>query len=284
MYPNFAALLHACCVFFIVSGLKSKPLGTQTLVDLVMTNTLILQCINTLGHVLILNWSLSMSSPKNDITCATFTIIISYVTLCHMLFLLLNVLTKYVCVFYSTYQEMVQDSTVIKTMWIFVIVASTTFVPLEFIFAHNVQSLNTYNELKVSEILNRNILTLNQFDFSKQLNWNAKQEDGYFLRYIFVLIVISYIYLELKIKIKQRLNFDPFFDFYNCLGYFLFFIVYGVFVLYNEPIIKSLPTRAFLQITFADIVLMRLILKSHTFRDHILSMIRFNPRMFDLIS
>ena len=159
MYPNFAALLHACCVFFIVSGLKSKPLGTQTLVDLVMTNTLILQCINTLGHVLILNWSLSMSSPKNDITCATFTIIISYVTLCHMLFLLLNVLTKYVCVFYSTYQEMVQDSKVIKTMWIFVIVASTTFVPLEFIFAHDIQSMNTYKELKVSQIMNRKFLT-----------------------------------------------------------------------------------------------------------------------------
>ena len=156
MYPNFAALIHACCVFFIVSGLKSKPLGTQTLVDLVMTNTLILQCINTLGHVMILNWSLSMSSPRNDITCATFTIVISYLTLCHMLFLLLNVLTKFVCVFYSTYQEMVQDSKVIKTMWIFVIVASTTFVPLEFIFAHDIQSMNTYKELKVSGILNRN--------------------------------------------------------------------------------------------------------------------------------
>ena len=293
MYTNFASLIHACCVFFIVSGLKSKPLGTQTLVDLVMTNTLILQCINTIGHVLILNWALSMSSPRNDIICATFTIVISHLTLCHTLFLLLNVLTKYVCVFYSTYQEMVQDSQVIKTMWIFVIVASTTFVPLEFIFAHEIQSMNTYKELKVSEMLNRIFLTaftkkINYwyltFDFSKQLNWSAKQEDGYFLRYIFLLTVISYICLELKIKITQRLNFDPFFDFYNCLGYFLFFIVYGVFVLYNEPIIESLPTRAFLQITFADIVLMRLILKSHTFRDHILSMIRFNPRMFELIS
>ena len=104
------------------------------------------------------------------------------------------------------------------------------------------------------------------------------------MNYINGLTLISYIYLGVKIKIQHRLNFDPFFDFYNCLGYFLFFIVYGVFVLYNEPIIESLPTRAFLQITFADIVLMRLILKSHTFRDHILSMIRFNPRIFDLIS
>ena len=76
-----------------------------------------------------------------------------------MLFLLLNVLTKYVCVFYSTYQEMVQDSKVIKTMWIFVIVASTTFVPLEFIFAHDIQSMNTYKELKVSQIMNRKFLT-----------------------------------------------------------------------------------------------------------------------------
>ena len=120
-------------------------------------------------------------------------------------------------------------------------------------------------------------------DFSKQLDWYAKQEDGYFLKYIIGLTVISYICLEVKIKIQHRLNFDPFFDFYNCLGYFLYFVVYGVFVLYNEPIIESAPTRIFLQVTFVDIFLIRLIWKSHTFRDRLLYIIRFNPRMFDLI-
>ena len=97
------------------------------------------------------------------------------------------------------------------------------------------------------------------------------------------LTMISYICLGVKIKIQHRLNFDPFFDFYNCLGYFLYFVIYGVFVLYSEPIIESAPTRIFLQVTLVNIVLIRLIWKSHTFRDRLLYIIRCNPRMFDLI-
>ena len=150
MYPNIAVLFHVCCTFFIVSGLKSKPLGAQTLVDLVMTNTLVVQCIHIFGHILILNWSFSVSSPRNDIICTMFTIVIIYSALFHALFLLLNVLTKYVCVFYSPYQEMLQDSKVIKTMWSVVIIVSTTFVIFEFIFIHDFQSMNTYKALKVS--------------------------------------------------------------------------------------------------------------------------------------
>ena len=150
MYPNIAVLFHVCCTFFIVSGLKSKPLGAQTLVDLVMTNTLVVQCIHIFGHILILNWSFSVSSPRNDIICTTFTIVIIYSALFHALFLLFNVLTKYVCVFYSPYQEMLQDSKVIKTMWSVVIIVSTTFVTFEFIFIHDFQSMNTYKALKVS--------------------------------------------------------------------------------------------------------------------------------------
>ena len=150
VYPNFAALIHAGCAIFIISGLKSKPLGTQTLLVLVITNTLVVQCIHIFGHVLILNWSFSVSSPRNDIICTICTITILYSALFHALFLLLNVLTKYVCVFYSTYQEMLQDSKVIKTMWSFVIIVSTIYVILEFIFIHDFKSMNTYKALKVS--------------------------------------------------------------------------------------------------------------------------------------
>ena len=38
---------------------------------------------------------------------------------------------------------MLQDSKVIQTMWIFTIIASTLFVTLEFIFVHDIQSMNT---------------------------------------------------------------------------------------------------------------------------------------------
>ena len=103
-------------------------------------------------------------------------------------------------------------------------------------------------------------------------------EDGYFLNYINGLTLISYICLEVKIKIKHRRNFDPFFDFYNCLGYFLYFVVYGVFVVYNEPIIQSGPSRIFLQVTLVDIFLIRLIWKSHTFREHPVEIIGLNTK------
>ena len=95
---------------------------------------------------MILNWSFSVTSPRNDIICMAFTIVISYLTLFHMLFLLFNVLTKY----FSIYKEMLQDSKVIKTMWSFVIIVSTTFVIFEFIFIHDFQSMNAYKALKVS--------------------------------------------------------------------------------------------------------------------------------------
>ena len=88
---------------------------------------------------MILNWSFSVTSPRNDIICMAFTIVISYLTLFHMLFLLFNVLTKY----FSIYKEMLQDSKVIQTMWIFTIIASTLFVTLEFIFVHDIQTMNT---------------------------------------------------------------------------------------------------------------------------------------------
>ena len=119
-------------------------------------------------------------------------------------------------------------------------------------------------------------------DFSKQLDWNAKQEDGYYLNYINGLTMISYICLEVKIRLN-RLNFDPFFDFYSCLGFFLYFIIYGVFVFYNESTIESAPIRMFLHVTLVDIILIRLIWKSHTFRDRLFHIISCNPQMFELI-
>ena len=110
-----------------------------------------------------------------------------------------------------------------------------------------------------------------------------KQEDGHFLKYIIGLTMLFYILLQMKIKIHQRMNFDPFFDYCNCLGYVMYFIVYGVFVLSREPTIASLPTRMFLQITFVDIFLIRLIWKSHTFRDHFMTLFRLNPQMINVI-
>ena len=203
IYPSFAALIHACCIFFIVSVLKSKPLGAQTLVDLVMANTLVVQCVHIFGHVLVLNWSFSVSSPRDDIICTMFTIVIIYSSLFHALFLLLNVLTKYVCVFHSTYQEMLQDSKVIKTMWSFVIIVSTAFIILEFIFIHDFQSMNTYKELKVS-----------WFPFSILLNIKEEieilDECRYKLRLVYFLPHFSLWFILQTVNVLKKRKFFNF--------------------------------------------------------------------------
>ena len=107
------------------------------------------------------------------------------------------------------------------------------------------------------------------------MDWEAKQQDGYFLKYIIGLTVFLYIWFQVKIQIQQRVDGDPFFDLYNCIGYFSYFAVYGFFLLYHPPTIASTSTRMFLQITFVDIFLVRLIYKSPLFSgriEYVLSM------------
>ena len=151
LYINLVAIVHFCSTFLIISGLRKKPLGMQTLVDLVMSNTLVTQSIDIFGHVFILNWSVFASLPMNDIICIIFTICISLLALFHTFFLMLTVLTKFVCVYYSSFQELLEDGKLIRAMWTFVFIASTILVFAEFFFIHDIQSMNTYNALKVSK-------------------------------------------------------------------------------------------------------------------------------------
>ena len=112
------------------------------------------------------------------------------------------------------------------------------------------------------------------------------QEDGYFLKFIICLTVLLYILFQVKTKNQQQeRSEDHFFDFYNCIGYVAYLIIYGFFVLYNPSTVASLPTRMFLQITFVDIFLIRLIWKCHRLRDRLkMWMFRFtSPQAFDVI-
>ena len=86
--------------------------------------------------------------------------------------------------------------------------------------------------------------------------------------------MILYLWFQVKIKVHQRVNGDPFFDIYICMGYFSYFAIYGFFMLYQPPTIAFLSTRMFLQILFVDVFLIRLICKSSLFsgRAYVLSM------------
>ena len=117
-----------------------------------MSNTLIAQLLDIIGKLLIYNWTILLaSSPSHEIICIIFTILNSYLALFHTFFLLFTVLTKYGCVFYSSYQEMLpEDSKVIKSMWIFTIIASTFLILLEFTLINDFQDMNMFKALRVS--------------------------------------------------------------------------------------------------------------------------------------
>ena len=151
----------------------------QTLVDLVTTNTLIIQSIDIILHVILQNFSLMIQSPINEIIASFITVIINIVTLTHTFFLLFNVLTKYVCIFFSWCQEMVQDHKVIHLIWIFSMLASTILIFMEFTFIHDVKSMIVYNTLRQ--------------------NCNEKQEPRYFVYVVFCITILLYTFLQIKV-------------------------------------------------------------------------------------
>ena len=120
-----------------------------------MGNTLIVQFLDIIGKLLIFNWTILIaSSPTHEVVCIFFTIFNSYLALLHTFFLLLTVLTKYGSVFYSTYQDMLpEDSKMIKSMWIFVIIASTLLTFFEFSFINDFEDMNTFKALRVREMI-----------------------------------------------------------------------------------------------------------------------------------
>ena len=166
----------------------------QTLVDLVTTNTLIIQSIDIILHVILQNFSLMIQSPIDEIIASFITVIINIVTLTHTFFLLFNVLTKYVCIFFSWCQEMVQDHKVINAIWIFSMLASTILIFMEFTFIHDIKSMIVYNTLRQ--------------------NCNEKQEPRYFVNVVFCITILLYTFLQIKVvrlvefhtfaQIKQR--------------------------------------------------------------------------------
>ena len=152
----------------------------QTLVDLVITNTLIIQSIDIILHVILQNFSFMIQSPIDEIIAGFITVIINIVTLMHIFFLLFNVLTKYVCIFFSWCQEMVQDYKVIRAIWIFSLLASTILIFMEYTFIHDIKSMIVYNTLRQNCI-------------------GYKQEPRYFVNVVFGVTLIVYTFLQIKV-------------------------------------------------------------------------------------
>ena len=101
-------------------------------------------------------------------------------------FLLLNVLIKYVCIYHSSIQEMIPDSKIIKTIWMFSTILSLFLVMTEYTFIREIESSLIYNCLRHE--------------------WSGKQEARYFVNLIFFVIVFIYLYLQIRIKGCPYLN------------------------------------------------------------------------------
>ena len=180
-------------------------------------------------------------------TCATF--MLNLLSLVHTFFLFINVLIKYIGIYYSSILETVEDNRVIKMTWIFIMTSSVGCLAMEYTFIHDIQSMNIYNIL--------------------QHNLSEPQVARIFVNLIFMLTVIMYIYLQIKIKIDlQTANNDFFFDFVTSLGYISFYVVYFNAVIF-EPIIENIVIRVILQWSLVDFFLLRLIWKCHNLRDRI---------------
>ena len=59
---NFLMLVDMFCVYLITKFLRKKPLGMQTLMDLMTTNTLFVQSTDIIAHSMLYNWSVLATS------------------------------------------------------------------------------------------------------------------------------------------------------------------------------------------------------------------------------
>ena len=145
---DLVSIMHIVCVYLIRKYLRKKPLGMQTLVDLFMINTLIVQCIDVITHTILLNLAVFSTHPINKTIAIFLTFVAEIVLTVDICFLLFNVLIKYVCIYHSSIQEMIPDSKVIKTIWMFSIILSLILVITEFKFIHELQTSGIYNCLR----------------------------------------------------------------------------------------------------------------------------------------
>ena len=186
-FLDLVAIMHIVCVYLIRKYLRKKPLGMQTLVDLFMINTLIVQCIDVITCTVLLNLAVFSNHPIDKTIAIFLTFVAEIVLHVDICFLLFNVLIKYVCIYHSSIQEMIPDSKIIKTIWIFSTILSLILVITEFTFIHEVQTSGFYNGLRHQ--------------------WRAKQQARYFANLIFVFIIFIYLYLQIRIKGCSYLNY-----------------------------------------------------------------------------
>ena len=174
------AIIHTVCVYLIKKFIRNKPLGMQTLGDLFLINALNVQSLDVIIHATVLNLAVLSKNPTNENVAIFLAIVADVVLTVDVFFLFFNVFIKYVCIYHSSIQEMIPDSKIIKTIWMFSTILSLFLVMTEYTFIREIESSLIYNCLRHE--------------------WSGKQEARYFVNLIFFVIVFIYLYLQIRIK------------------------------------------------------------------------------------
>ena len=91
---NIVTLVHLALTYQTCFNLRKKALGMQTLVDLVIIHTLVVQSANIIGYVAIYHLAILTDEPVNETIANCVTILVNTLTIISCMFYLFAVLIK----------------------------------------------------------------------------------------------------------------------------------------------------------------------------------------------
>ena len=91
---NTVTIIQVGFTYHICSNLRKKALGMQTLVDLVIIHTLVVQSMNTMGYVALCHWAVFSETPINEKAAMNGTFFVNTLTIIMCFFYLFTVIIK----------------------------------------------------------------------------------------------------------------------------------------------------------------------------------------------
>ena len=91
---NTVTVIQVGLTSLICSYLRKKALGMQTLVDLVIIHTLVIQSMNTISYVALCHWAVLSDTPVEKIAAMCVTFLVNALTIMMCFFYLFTVIIK----------------------------------------------------------------------------------------------------------------------------------------------------------------------------------------------
>ena len=91
---NTVTIIQVGLTYHICSYLRKKALGMQTLVDLVIIHTLVIQSLNNMTYVALCHWAVLSETPVNETAATSGTFFVNTLTIVMCFFYLFTVIIK----------------------------------------------------------------------------------------------------------------------------------------------------------------------------------------------